>query len=97
MYKKENINLNHRIGFKQAFPKNGSFFFHVFELVSPILLSMPYLSYGYRKGTYNSALGFATMALPSITNLTTQFLDSNYTKIIPNNIYELLTPVALSF
>lgn len=96
MYKKRCGNSNHRIAFKQGFPRNFLFFWHVFETVSPILLGLPYFISGYRKGTYLSALGFATMSLPSITKLTSQFLDNNYNKVIPKDIYELLTPVALS-
>ena len=43
------------------------------------------------------ALGFSTMRLPAITKLSKQFLDSDFKKIIPLDIYYLLTPEALAF
>lgn len=93
---------NHRIWFKQSLTKNFEFFWTVFRILSPIILSIPkgVTSIRYGKASYGVTLTsspplWAGESLPSITKITTQFLDSN--KIIPSDIYNLLTPEALAF
>lgn len=58
---------------------------------------MPKLILGLRAGTITKSLQLFTMALPAITVLTRQFLDSNNKKIIPLDIYNLLNPISLAY
>lgn len=67
----------------------------IFSL-SFIFRSLPYLRIQYLNGRKNVYLSIITIGLPFIHNLCLQFLDSNNKKIIPENIYELLQPVALA-
>lgn len=56
---------------------------------------MPHLIIGDRWGKTLYALGFFTRALPCFTELHSLFYPKGI-KVIPENIYELLTPVALA-
>lgn len=57
--------------------------------VAPSIIS------GTRAGKPNRGLEFFTRSLPCLTELHSLFYPSGV-KIIPDNIYELLTPVALA-
>jgi hypothetical protein len=57
--------------------------------------SLPVFKKGIRKGNVNYSLEFTTRALPCFTELHSLFYP-NKVKIIPDNIYDLLTPVALA-
>lgn len=91
------ITANYSISFKQGFPVHFEYLWHVYSILSPVLLAVPYFTGGYRNKTWTMALGFSTMRLPAITKLSKQFLDSDFKKIIPLDIYYLLTPEALAF
>jgi len=56
---------------------------------------IPYLVQGIRKGNKYYGLEICTRTLPCFNELYDYFYNHK-TKIIPDNIYELLTPVALA-
>jgi len=85
---------NARLGFKQSLDRSTYVWF-VFNLLSHYCNSSPQLTKGVRSGKPFYALNFFTRSLPCFTELHTLFYPSG-TKIIPSNIYELLTPVALA-
>lgn len=86
---------NARTGFKQAL-SNSSYLWHVFSLLSHYCNRMPYLVSGTRLGKKYYALEFVTRVLPCFTELYFLFYPDKGVKIIPQNIFELLTPVALA-
>jgi hypothetical protein len=67
----------------------------VFNLLSHYCSSLPNLTSSVRVGKINYAVGFFTRSLPCFTNLHSLFYPLGI-KIIPSNIYELLTPIALA-
>lgn len=73
---------------------NLPYFVHVFSLLSHYCSSMPYLEY-YLRGKYYYNFRFETRAYPCFTNLINVWYP-NGTKIIPDTIYDLLTPLALA-
>ena len=83
-----------RLGFKQSFAHSGYFWF-VFFYLSPYCSSMPSFNTSIRKDTKTYALGFFTRSLPCFTKLYTTFYP-NGIKVIPDDIYNMLTPVALA-
>jgi hypothetical protein len=64
-------------------------------LLSHYCKSYPSLEIGFRKGVKTFGLYFYTRSLPCFTNLYPLFYD-NGIKIIPQDIFNLLTPVALA-
>lgn len=87
-------NKNRYIRFKQSLEKSEYVWF-VFSYLAHYCSSLPYLVKGKRAGTDTLALEFFTRALPCISELYSLFT-INGKKIIPLNIYNLLTPVALA-
>lgn len=85
---------NARLCFKQSI-KNSSYVWSVFFLLSHYCSSFPHITTGVRKGKPFSGLAFQTRQLPCLTDIYNLFY-KNKTKVIPNNIYDLLTPVALA-
>jgi hypothetical protein len=85
---------NARLGFTQSLANSGYLWF-VFNTLSHYCSSYPHFREGSRKGNQYFALQFFTRTLPCFTELHSLFYVNNV-KIIPNNIYELLTPVALA-
>ena len=85
---------NARLGFKQSLSNSGYFWF-VFSFLSHYCSSMPSLISSYRKETKTYALQIFTRSLSCFTEIHTIFY-ANGIKIIPENIYNLLTPVALA-
>ena len=83
-----------RLGFKQSFAHSGYFWF-VFFYLSPYCSSMPSFNTSIRKDTKTYALGFFTRSLPCFTKLYTTFYP-NGIKVIADDIYNMLTPVALA-
>jgi hypothetical protein len=67
----------------------------VFFILSHYCNSLPVLKKGIRKENVNYSLGITTRALLCFTELHSLFY-SNKVKIIPDNIFDLLTPVALA-
>jgi hypothetical protein len=85
---------NARFEFKQSLAHSRYVWF-VFNLLSHYCSSYPNLTSGITKGNRFYGLQFSTRALPCFTELYYLFYP-NGVKIIPDNIYELLTPVALA-
>lgn len=86
--------VNARLGFKQSL-NHFPYFLSVFNLLSHYCNSMPHLIINNREGKIHYGLGLFTRSLPCFTEFHSLFY-KNGIKIIPNNIYELLTPVALA-
>lgn len=86
--------LNARLGFKQSLAQS-TYVFHVFNLLSHYCSSLPNLTTSVRAGHLSHGVQFFTRALPCFTELHSLFYPHK-TKIIPINIYDLLTPVALA-
>jgi len=82
------------IGFKQSLAHSDYVFF-VFSFLSHYCNNTPQLKKGIRTGKEFYALEFVTRSLPCFTELYDIFY-VNGVKVVPNNIYELLTPVAFA-
>jgi len=67
----------------------------VFFILSHYCSSFPHRTTGIRNGNPFSGLTFQTRQLPCLTDLYNLFYIDK-TKIIPSNIYDLLTPAALA-
>jgi hypothetical protein len=67
----------------------------VFNLLSHYCSSFPHSTTRVRAGTRVYDLQFFTRSMPCLTELHSLFYP-NGVKIIPNNIYDLLTPAALA-
>lgn len=87
-------NKNARLGFQQSLTQSN-YVLHVFNLLSHYCSNLPQVSKKVRSGKISYALGFFTRSLPCFSELHSLFYPTGI-KIIPNNIYELLTPVALA-
>jgi len=85
---------NARLGFQQSLYKSAYTLF-VFSLLSHYCSTSPKLRSAIRVGSRNYSLQFFTRSMPCLTKLHSLFYP-NGIKIIPLNIYELLTPVALA-
>jgi len=86
--------LNARLGFQQSlfhFP----YFWSVFTILSHYCFSMPFLRSSNRKGITSFGLVFQTRALPCFTELHSIFYVKGV-KIVPADIFDLLTPIALA-
>jgi len=86
--------MSARLGFSQSGDHAGYFWF-VFSILSHYCFSYPRLRIKARLGKEIIGLEFFTRSLPCFTELHSLFYP-NGVKIIPSNIYELLTPVALA-
>lgn len=74
---------------------NSGYLWFTFSLLAHYCSSSPKLTTSLRNGVYNYGLEFFTRALPCFTELHPLFYP-NGIKEIPQNIYELLTPIALA-
>lgn len=86
--------VNPRLGFKQSLDKS-SYVWNVFLILSPFCQSLPNLVVGKRNNKLLYGLNFFTRSLPCLKELYLLFYCKNK-KIIPENIYHLLTPPALA-
>jgi hypothetical protein len=86
--------INSHLGFKQALDKSKYVWF-VFTILCHYCSSYPFLVTGVRSGVryFGRPPPFFTRALPCFTELHSLFYVDSI-KVIPQNIYELLTPVA---
>ena len=84
--------INARLGFKQSLARSIYVLF-LFNLLSHYCNTLPCLTSSIRKGNRLYGLQFFTRSLPCFTELHSLFY-VNRVKVIPKNIYELLTPVA---
>lgn len=87
-------NKNARLGFKQS-ADHASYVFFVFNILSHYCSSSPHGTTGIKAGKPYYGLEFFTRSMPCITELHSLFY-LNGVKLVPQNIYELLTPVALA-
>lgn len=85
---------NARLGFKQSLA-HSNYVWYVFNLLSHYCSNYPQLVRGVRQGKPLFGLQFFTRVLPCFTVLHDLFY-VNKIKIVPDNIYDLLTPPALA-
>ena len=87
-------NKNARLGFKQSLSHPGYVWF-VFNILSHYCSSYPRLTTGVRAGKRYYGLEFLTRSMPCMSVLHSLFYPKGI-KVIPQNIYNMLTPVALA-
>ena len=85
---------NARLGFQQSLFR-ANYVWFVFNELSHYCSSYPGLRSSIRSGNRLYSLGFFTRTLPCFTELYSVFY-VNKVKVIPEDIYNLLTPVALA-
>lgn len=91
---KNSTNLNARLGLIQSID-HFKYAWAVFSLLSHFCSSYPICRGRTRFGKLNYSIEFFTRALPCFTELYSIFY-VNGVKVIPYNIYDLLTPAALA-
>lgn len=84
---------NPRLGFKQSLDKS-SYVWNVFMTLSPFCQSLPNLVVSKRNNKTLFSLSFFTRSLPCLNEFYLLFY--NEKKVIPLQIYHLLTPIALA-
>jgi hypothetical protein len=87
-------NLNARLGFKQSLA-HSEYLWFVFFILAPYCSSYPRFIKSSKNGTQCFALEFQTRSFPCFTELCSIFY-VNKVKVISENIYDLLSPVALA-
>jgi len=85
---------NARLGFKQSL-SNSAYVWFVFNILSHYCSSSPHLTSNNIVGNRNYCLQIFTRSMACMTELHYLFYQ-NGVKIIPHNIYDLLTPAALA-
>jgi LAGLIDADG DNA endonuclease family len=88
-------NWNARLGLKQG-KVHLKFFFHVWAILSHYCSALPYLTSTQMRGKRFFGVVLFTRALPCFTVLYDMFYVAG-TKVIPFDIFNLLTPVALAY
>lgn len=86
--------INARLGLKQSF-KNLPYLWSVFNTLSHYCSSLPHPLKGKKNNTITYSVQFLTRSLPCFTKLHSSWYNKGI-KIIPNDIYDYLTPVALA-
>jgi hypothetical protein len=86
--------LNARLGFKQSLA-HSEYLWLVFFILAPYCSSYPRFIKSSINGTQFYALEFQTRSLPCFTVLHSLFY-VNKVKVIPDNIYAFLSPIALA-
>jgi hypothetical protein len=89
-----NKSKNARLEFVQSL-SNFTYLWSVFLILSPFCSSYPYFQRNLRKGKINWAVRIYTRQLSCFTKLHSLFY-KNGVKVIPINIFDLLTPVSLA-
>lgn len=87
-------NTNARLGFSQS-ESNSMYVWYVFTILSPYCFSYPVYRVRKYQGKLLYTLQFFTRALSGFTELHSLFYPKGV-KLIPKDIYSLLTPVALA-
>jgi hypothetical protein len=87
-------NKNARLGFLQSFDK-ASYVLFVFNILSHYCSSNPKIRKRNRYGKIYYSLEFLTRSMPCLTELRSIFYPDGI-KIIPHDIFNLLTPIALA-
>jgi len=85
---------NAQLQFKQSLD-HFPYFWYVFNLLSHYCTKVPTLKFSKRLNKTSVAINLHTRALPCFTKMHSLFY-INGVKVIPENIYNLLTPVALA-
>ena len=85
---------NPRLEFKQSY-QNSAYVLFVFSILSHYCNVLPYPKTSVRKDKFHTALAFYTRGLPCFNELRSLFY-VNKVKRVPEDIYNLLTPVALA-
>ena len=91
---KENLNANTRFRFKQVLARSD-YIIYSFLLLAHYCSSIPKIVIGKRAGTITYGLQFSTRRYQCFNELYSLFYQ-NKIKVIPTNIYDLLTPIALA-
>ena len=86
--------VNPRLGFKQSFSK-FLYFFKVYQILSPFCNSLPSFIISKRNNKIIYSLQIFTRSLPCLIEHHSNFYINNK-KLIPQDIYNLLDPVALA-
>ena len=89
-----NRSKNVHLHFMQSL-KNSNYLWFVFYLLAHYCSSSPYYYTRTRDGVFSYGVGFFTRALPCLTEIYHLFYENNK-KIVPHNIFELLSPIALA-
>ena len=88
-------NSNVRFRFKQSI-KQTNYVIHSFMILSHYSSNIPNLIKNNRKGQTHYSVLLSTRLLPCFNELYTLFY-KNKVKVIPDNIYDLLTPLVLIY
>jgi len=87
-------NLNARLSFKQSFDRLP-YVLAVFNILSHYCSSLPISLIGKQNNIITHGVQFWTRSLPCFTKLHSSWYNQGV-KIVPNDIYDYLTPVALA-
>ena len=87
-------NLNARLSFKQSFDR-FPYVWSVFNTLAHYCSGLPISLIGKRNNTTTFAVQFWTRSLPCFTKLHSSWY-KNGIKIVPSDIYDYLTPIALA-
>ena len=98
--RKESLKGNTRIIFGQSLV-NFPYLWYVFTLLSPYCAGLPYLDYSILKGTRYYRVIFTTRTYLVFNEIYNIFISHspgsmNKKKVVPQDIYNLLSPVALA-
>jgi NADH-ubiquinone oxidoreductase chain 4 len=88
-------NNNYHCHLKQSII-NVSFLLYCFSILAHYCQSVPYLGKSILNGKSFYSVAFRTRSLPCFTQLRLLFYP-NGTKIVPENIFDLITPVSLAY
>lgn len=90
--------LNSRFQFAQATIR-AEYLFYIYSIFSNYCSARPFYYCSYHKTfkQFNTGYYFNTMTLPCFNYFRDIFYDEKGIKIIPNNIYFVLTPISLAF
>jgi hypothetical protein len=91
---KSSLNSNTRFRFKQSIDRSY-YVIESFIHLSHYCSNIPYLTKSKRKGKTHYGLEFSTRNLPCLNELYILFYKDKV-KVIPDNIYDLLTPISLA-
>ena len=89
-----NKNKNARFKLKQSY-SHMEYLWFTFLILSHYCNSLPVCRKAVRNGNINYSIEYTTRALPCFSELYNLFYPKGV-KLVPNNIYDLLTPVALA-
>ena len=91
---KYSLNSNVRFKFKQSINRSDYVIYSWMGL-SHYCSNIPYIVKSIRKGKISHGIEFSTRSLPCFNELHTLFYRNNK-KVVPDNIYNILNPIALA-